>query len=47
MSSRLGEIFEDRKLVEKIERRLPYLFQLAELREFKGGEDWNGSWFSS
>lgn len=31
MASRLIEIFEDTKLVEKIRRRLPYLFQLAEL----------------
>jgi len=31
MSSRLTEIFEDEKLVEKVKRRLPYLFQLAEL----------------
>jgi len=31
MSSRLVEIFEDEKLVEKIKRRLPYLFQLAAL----------------
>jgi len=38
MSSRLGEIFEDRKLVEKIERRLPYLFQLAELESSRAGK---------
>ncbi len=31
MSSRLIEMFEDERLVEKIKRRLPYLFQLAEL----------------
>lgn len=31
MASRLIEIFEDTKLVEKIRRRLPYLFQLAAL----------------
>ena len=31
MSSHLIEIFEDEKLVEKIRRRLPYLFRLAEL----------------
>lgn len=31
MDSRLIEIFKDEKLVEKIKRRLPYLFQLAEL----------------
>jgi hypothetical protein len=31
MVSRLGEIFEDDRLVQKIKKRLPYLFQLAEL----------------
>jgi len=31
MSGHLEEIFEDAKLVEKIQKRLPYLFQLAEL----------------
>jgi len=31
MASRLIEIFEDEKLVEKVKRCLPYLFQLAEL----------------
>ena len=31
MSSRLKEIFEDEKLVNRIKTRLPYLFQLAEL----------------
>jgi hypothetical protein len=37
MSSRLKEIFEDEKLVEKIKRRLPYLFQLAELESSRAG----------
>jgi len=37
-SSRLIEIFEDRKLVEKIKRRLPYLFQLAELESSRAGK---------
>jgi len=37
MSSRLGEIFEDRQLVEKIKKRLPYLFQLAELKSSRAG----------
>jgi hypothetical protein len=37
MSSRLAEIFEDEKLVEKIKRRLPYLFQLAELESARKG----------
>lgn len=38
MPSRLAEIFEERKLTEKIKRRLPYLFQLAELESSKAGK---------
>jgi len=38
MSDRLIEIFEDEKLVEKIKRRLPYLFQLAELESSRAGK---------
>ena len=38
MSSRLIELFEDGKLVEKIKRRLPYLFQLAELESSRAGK---------
>ena len=38
MSSRLKEIFEDKKLVEKIKKRLPYLFQLAELESSRAGK---------
>jgi len=38
MSSGLMEIFEDEKLVEKIKRRLPYLFQLAELESSRAGK---------
>lgn len=38
MSSRLVEIFEDEKLVEKIKKRLPYLFQLAELESSRAGK---------
>jgi hypothetical protein len=38
MSSRLIEIFEDEKLVEKIKRRMPYLFQLAELESSRAGK---------
>lgn len=38
MPSRLIEIFEDEKLVEKIQRRLPYLFQLAELESSRAGK---------
>ncbi|MEM3827973.1 MAG: ThaI family type II restriction endonuclease [Conexivisphaerales archaeon] len=38
MSSRLAELFEDYKLVEKIKRQLPYLFQLAELESSRAGK---------
>ncbi len=38
MSSRLVEIFEDKKLVGKIKKRLPYLFQLAELESSRAGK---------
>lgn len=38
MPSPLIEIFEDEKLVEKIKRRLPYLFQLAELESSRAGK---------
>lgn len=38
MASRLIEIFEDKNLVEKIKRRLPYLFQLAELESSRAGK---------
>jgi len=38
MSSRLTEIFEDEKLVDKIRKRLPYLFQLAELESSRAGK---------
>lgn len=38
MSNRLIEIFEDEKLVEKIKKRLPYLFQLAELESSRAGK---------
>jgi hypothetical protein len=34
----LIEIFEDEELVEKIKRRLPYLFQLAELESSRAGK---------
>lgn len=37
MASRLKELFEDDQLVEKIKRRLPYLFQLAELESSRAG----------
>jgi len=38
MSSRLIEIFEDEKLIAKIKKRLPYLFQLAELESSRAGK---------
>lgn len=38
MSGRLIEIFEDENLVDKIKRRLPYLFQLAELESSRAGK---------
>jgi hypothetical protein len=38
MSSRLIEIFEDKKLIEKIKKLLPYLFQLAELESSRAGK---------
>lgn len=38
MSKRLIEIFKDEKLVEKIKRRLSYLFQLAELESSRAGK---------
>ena len=38
MPSQLIELFEDGKLVERIKRRLPYLFQLAELESSRAGK---------
>lgn len=38
MSSQLIEIFGDISLVEKIKKRLPYLFQLAELESSRAGK---------
>jgi len=38
MVSRLSEIFEDEKLIDKIKKRLPYLFQLAELESSRAGK---------
>jgi len=38
MSNRIIEIFEDKRLVEKIKKRLPYLFQLAELESSRAGK---------
>jgi hypothetical protein len=31
MPTQLKEIFKDKKLLEKIKRRLPYLFEIAQL----------------
>jgi hypothetical protein len=38
MNNHLIELFEDNTLVEKIKRRLPYLFQLAELESSRAGK---------
>jgi len=38
MSSRLGKIFEDQKLMAKIKQRLPHLFQLAGLESSRAGK---------
>ena len=38
MSSRLAKLFEDEELVKKIKRRLPYMFQLAELESSRAGK---------
>ena len=38
MAGNLIEIFTDKKLVEKIKKRLPYLFQLAELESSRAGK---------
>jgi len=38
MSSRLIDIFKDNVLVEKIKKRLPYLFALAELESSRAGK---------
>lgn len=38
MTSRLTELFEDEKLVKRIKRKLPYLFQLAELESSRAGK---------
>lgn len=38
MSSKLIEIFNDEKLIEKIKSRLPHLFQLAEMESSRAGK---------
>ncbi|MDP2932377.1 MAG: ThaI family type II restriction endonuclease [Chloroflexota bacterium] len=37
MSSRVVEIFEDKTLIERIKKRLPYLYQIAELECSRAG----------
>ena len=38
MNSDLTEIFEDKALIDRIKRRLPYLYQLAELESSRAGK---------
>ena len=38
MDGKLTEIFTDKNVVEKIKKRLPYLFQLAELESSRAGK---------
>ena len=38
MPSQLGEIFRDERLVEKIGKRLSYLFRLAGLESSRAGK---------
>ncbi|MCL0041977.1 ThaI family type II restriction endonuclease [Peptococcaceae bacterium] len=38
MSSKLIEIFEDARLINRIKNKLPYLFQLAELESSRVGK---------
>ncbi len=38
MTGKLIELFEDRKLVGRIKKKLPYLFQLAELESSRAGK---------
>lgn len=38
MPNRLIEIFEDEKLIERIKKRLPHLFQLAEFESSRAGK---------
>jgi len=35
--NKIKELFDDTKLVQRIQDRLPYLFQLAELDSTRGG----------
>lgn len=38
MSNRLIEIFEDKKLIDKIKKRMPYLFQLEKFKNSSAGK---------
>ena len=38
LTSRLAEIFEDKELIYKIKKHLPYLFQLADLESSRAGK---------
>lgn len=38
MTKHLAKIFEDQKLVDKIKKRLPYLFQIAEIESSRAGK---------
>ncbi len=38
MLNYLAKIFEDKKLIDKIKKRLPYLFQLAEIESSRAGK---------
>jgi len=38
MLNHLAKIFEDKKLIDKIKKRLPYLFQLAEIESSRAGK---------
>lgn len=38
MFNRLNEIFEDEKIVSRIKKRLPYMFQIAEIESSRAGK---------
>ena len=38
MNKNIGSIFEDSKIVEKIKKKLPYLFQLTEIDNSRDGK---------
>jgi len=38
MFNRLNEIFEDKKIVSRIKKRLPYMFQIAEIESSRAGK---------